>query len=263
MALQKVKDSMRTTVALDATKLAGAVPTGSLGNAVAADDSITLAKMAPGTDGQVITYSAAGDPVAIGPGTAGQVLTSAGANLPQTFATPAAGGAWTHLITTSVAGTSTAFEGLDAYDIYVVVFNHVNVNIAGAGADITMQTGTGATPTYKTSAYKYHCSKQQTESTTYGANIHDSAAGMLIVKKASEDYNRGIDGHMFIHSRTYSVRFVGHVYSYDQATNRDFGSILSGHHTGSSDAQITAIKFITSAGAFDTGNIRIYGIAGA
>ena len=253
MALQKVKDSMRTTVALDATKLAGTLPI--------ADNSITLAHMASGTDGQVITYSAAGDPVAIGPGTSGQVLTSAGANLPQTFAA-AAGGAWTHLVTTSVAGSSTAFEGLDAYDIYVVVFSLVNVNIAGAGADITMQTGTGATPTYKTSAYKYHCSKQQPESTSYVANIHDSAAGMLIVKKAQEDYNRGIDGHMFIHSGTaYSVRFVGHVYSYDQATNRDFGSILSGHHTGSSDAQITAIKFITSAGAFDTGSIRIYGLA--
>ena len=33
MALQKIVDDMRTTVALDATKLAGAVPSGSLGNA--------------------------------------------------------------------------------------------------------------------------------------------------------------------------------------------------------------------------------------
>ena len=40
MALQKVKDSMRTTVALDATKLAGAVPTGSLGNVPPSDTSV-------------------------------------------------------------------------------------------------------------------------------------------------------------------------------------------------------------------------------
>jgi len=90
MALQKVKDTMRTTTALDATKLA--------------NDSITLAHMASGTDGQVITYSAAGDPVAIGPGAAGEVLTSAGANLPQTFA-EAGGGAW-NFIGTSVADVS-------------------------------------------------------------------------------------------------------------------------------------------------------------
>ena len=76
---------MRTTTALDATKLSGTLPI--------ADNSITLAHMASGTDGQVITYSAAGDPVAVGPGTTGQVLTSAGANLPQTFA-DAGGGSW-------------------------------------------------------------------------------------------------------------------------------------------------------------------------
>ena len=88
---------MRTTVALDATKLSGNLPGisgASLTNIThtPADNSVTLAKMAGGTDGQVITYDASGDPVAIGPGTAGQVLTSAGAGVPQTFADAAAGG---------------------------------------------------------------------------------------------------------------------------------------------------------------------------
>ena len=97
MAITKIVDDMRTTVALDATKLSGNLPEisgASLTNIThtPADNSITLAKMAGGTDGQVITYDASGDPVAIGPGTAGQVLTSAGANLPQTFADAAGGG---------------------------------------------------------------------------------------------------------------------------------------------------------------------------
>ena len=50
-----------------------------------ADNSITLAKMAGGTDGQIITYDASGDPVAVGPGTDGQVLTSTGAGSPPAF----------------------------------------------------------------------------------------------------------------------------------------------------------------------------------
>ena len=54
------------------------------------DDSITLAKMAPGTDGNLITYDASGNPAAVATGSAGQVLTSAGAGAPPTFA--AAGG---------------------------------------------------------------------------------------------------------------------------------------------------------------------------
>ena len=54
------------------------------------DDSVTLAKMAPGTDGNIISYDASGNPVAVATGSSGQVLTSAGAGAPPTFA--AAGG---------------------------------------------------------------------------------------------------------------------------------------------------------------------------
>jgi len=50
-----------------------------------ADDAITLAKMAGGTDGQIITYDASGDPVAVGPGSDGEVLTSTGAGSPPAF----------------------------------------------------------------------------------------------------------------------------------------------------------------------------------
>lgn len=57
-----------------------------------ADDAVTLAKQAAGTDGQIITYDASGNPTAVGPGTDGQVLTSTGAGSPPAFeAIPAAG----------------------------------------------------------------------------------------------------------------------------------------------------------------------------
>ena len=49
------------------------------------DDAVTLAKQAAGTDGQIITYDASGNPVAVGPGTDGQVLTSTGAGSPPAF----------------------------------------------------------------------------------------------------------------------------------------------------------------------------------
>ena len=56
------------------------------------DDSVTLAKMAPGTDGNIISYDASGNPVAIATGNDGQVLTSTGAGSPPAFE-DAAGGA--------------------------------------------------------------------------------------------------------------------------------------------------------------------------
>jgi hypothetical protein len=56
-----------------------------------ADDAVSLAKMAPGTDGQIITYDASGNPSVVGPGTDGQVLTSTGAGSPPAFEALSAG----------------------------------------------------------------------------------------------------------------------------------------------------------------------------
>jgi hypothetical protein len=62
---------------------------GSIGTAQLASDSVTLAKMASGTDGNIISYDASGNPVAVATGNDGQVLTSAGAGAPPVFETPA------------------------------------------------------------------------------------------------------------------------------------------------------------------------------
>ena len=61
------------------TNMTGAV-TASINN-----NQITLAKMANGTDGKIITYDTDGSVIAVGPGTDGQVLTSAGAGQPPVF----------------------------------------------------------------------------------------------------------------------------------------------------------------------------------
>jgi hypothetical protein len=71
---------------------AGGLPNNSVQTADIADDQITLAKLAGGTDGQIITYDASGNPVAVGPGSDGQILTSTGAGSPPAFEAPAAGG---------------------------------------------------------------------------------------------------------------------------------------------------------------------------
>ena len=57
----------------------------SVGTSELIDNGVTLAKMAGGTDGQIITYDASGDPVAVGPGKDVQVLTSTGAGSPPAF----------------------------------------------------------------------------------------------------------------------------------------------------------------------------------
>ena len=56
------------------------------------DDIVSLAKMASGTDGNLITYDTSGNPVAVATGDDGQVLTSAGAGQPCAFEAAAGGG---------------------------------------------------------------------------------------------------------------------------------------------------------------------------
>ena len=87
------------------------------------DDAVTLAKMAPGTDGNLITYDASGNPVAVATGNDGQVLTSTGAGSPPAFETLPVGGitvAHQWRVTTSFATTSTVpiasnWEQVDTY----------------------------------------------------------------------------------------------------------------------------------------------------
>ena len=81
-----------------------------------ADNAVTLAKMASGTDGEILTYDASGNPTAVSVGTDGQVLTSTGAGSPPAFETAAGGGKvlqlqytrWTSMA--SFAGTTSFAE---------------------------------------------------------------------------------------------------------------------------------------------------------
>ena len=57
-----------------------------------ADNAVTLAKMAGGTDGNLITYDTSGNPAYVATGTSGHVLTSAGADAVPTFQAAAGGG---------------------------------------------------------------------------------------------------------------------------------------------------------------------------
>ena len=73
-----------------------------------ADNAVTLAKMAGGTDGNIISFDASGNPVAIATGSDGQVLTSAGAGAPPAFEAAAGGGKILQLLSSIKADTATS-----------------------------------------------------------------------------------------------------------------------------------------------------------
>jgi hypothetical protein len=93
------------------------------------DNAITLAKMASGTDGNVISYDASGNPVAIATGNDGQVLTSTGAGSPPAFE-DAGGGVWELLQSVDASGTATVdftYDFPTTYNNYVIYFNDLGL----------------------------------------------------------------------------------------------------------------------------------------
>jgi len=102
MALTQVKTTGLADDAVTGAKIAD----DTVAEANMANDAISLTELKAGTDGQIITWDASGNPTAVGPGTDGQVLTSTGAGSPPAFESISASG-----IASLVADTSPQLGG--------------------------------------------------------------------------------------------------------------------------------------------------------
>ena len=130
---------------------------GSIDTAHIADDQITLAKMAAGTDGNIISFDASGNPVAIATGNDGQVLTSSGAGQPPAFETAAGGGVDTtgtpadnQIAIFTDADTLEGETGLTFDGSTLVTDGNMQVAddkgyVLGSGGDLIMTTNTSET----------------------------------------------------------------------------------------------------------------------
>jgi hypothetical protein len=135
--------------------------------ATIANDAVTLAKMASGTAGNLITYDASGDPAAVATGTVGQVLTSGGAGVAPTMQTPTVGGELGSDYSTTTGGTSIDFTGIPAdtkmIEIQAAQISHNGsdqfvVQIGDSGgfetsgySGVKMVVGSGSRQTYSAS----------------------------------------------------------------------------------------------------------------
>ena len=88
MALTKITSA----VIADGTVVAADIAANSIDSDAYVDGSIDLIHLQTGTDGELITWNASGNPAAVAVGTATHILTSGGAGVAPTFQAPAAGG---------------------------------------------------------------------------------------------------------------------------------------------------------------------------
>ena len=86
-SLTKIKTNALADDAVTGAKIAD----DTVAEANMANDAIGLAEIKAGTDGQILTFDASGNPSYVGPGSDGQVLTSTGAGSPPAFEDAASG----------------------------------------------------------------------------------------------------------------------------------------------------------------------------
>jgi len=149
-----------------------------------ADDAVTLAKMAAGTDGQIITYDASGNPTAVGPGTDGQVLTSTGAGSPPAFESIPASG-----IASLVADTSPQLGGdLDTNSFEISLDDDHKVKF-GAGNDLEIHHSDTGHHSYIThsGAGKLHIASTGDDaylksSENVALMVNDTEIGVYVIK---------------------------------------------------------------------------------
>ena len=97
------------------------------------DDAVTIAKQAAGTDGQIITYDASGNPKAIGPGSNNEVLTSRGAGAEPVFVALPASNNYTHPnhsgeVTSTADGAQViASDVVDEDNLKTVSYTHLTL----------------------------------------------------------------------------------------------------------------------------------------
>ena len=168
-----------------------------------ADNALTLAKMVGGTDGNIISYDASGNPVAIATGNDGQVLHSAGAGAPPAFETLTAGFTQGTLQTTTSGSGHKTFTGIPA-GISMLIFNIYELSLDGTD---NMEIRLGDSGGIETTGYEG--TYGGIANTTISHNNADTGfpialasagkvlSGHYILTKQSADNNTWVGSHAF------------------------------------------------------------------
>lgn len=151
-----------------------------------ADDAVTLAKMAAGTAGNLITYDASGNPAAVATGTSGHILTSNGAGAAPTFQAPAGGGVWTLIANAQLGGTSSTLinaTGISTdYDAIKITYCALN-STSSNELQMRFNSDTGATQYF----YEFNSGGASNTSrivlSVNGLASGDAVSGSMVISK--------------------------------------------------------------------------------
>jgi hypothetical protein len=210
--------------------------------------------MAHGTDGELITYDAAGAPANVAVGTSGHILTSGGVGVAPTFQAAAAGGgggSWEFVsrtnVSTTVAGVE--FTGLASQPHLLVFEAFVPVSTSAAYLSITVSNDNGST--YYSSGYRWSNSLwSDTSNNSFTASSSDSS---LRISTTGDNSNstQGFNGQIMMFNINDSTQKFMQTSTIVHVSDGHYCRQGVGGGIHDTAAAINAIKL-----AFHTGNIN-------
>jgi len=157
-----------------------AIPASTVVTTDIADNAVTLAKLAGGTDGNIISFDASGDPVAIATGSNGQVLTSTGAGSPPAFEAVPVGG----ITVADQWRINSSLTGGSANTFHDITANWEQVDTAGQGTIGTAMSNSSGIFTFpSTGIYLVQLTLQY--STSSSSYIRSGSAIAVTVNNSS------------------------------------------------------------------------------
>ena len=241
--------------------------TGTIATAQIADDAVTLAKMAPGTDGNIISYDASGNPVAVATGSSGQVLTSAGAGAPPTFA-DAGGGAYEKLITTTISGNTSTVTFNSTYitstyrDYRIIISDCHHTTGGGAYPEMQISDDNGSS-FFTASNYRYAMRAYKSDATTNsqasnGTSEIRFSADAISGNESEEKSSFIIDMFDPLSTSSYFTMAITGMF-YATGGNLVCGLYGGGSYRASVSSAINCVKLFMNTGDWNHGTFTLYG----
>jgi hypothetical protein len=196
-------------------------------------------------------------------GSAADVLTmNAGATAPE-WAAAAAGGAWNFISSTALDAATITVTGLDStYDKYQFVLSNVHCDTENSGGQFVYARAIQGGSPVAGGSYEYGATNMISNSTSIAAYYDTGTTSFAIAHNGTslptaEGLNITLDIYHPASTTTWLTAYWQKVgYNHDNRININIGGGQL-----KTTAATTGIQFLLAAGAFDGGNVRLYGLA--
>ena len=237
------------------------VPDIASGFKVGGTAGVPVNNLRTGTDGELITWDASGDPATVAVGTATHVLTSNGAGAAPTFQAAAAGGAWTLINSSTASGSPSTLTvaGMDTtYRTYCLRITNAQPSSDNVSGRIRIGDSGGIK---SDSLYYFNNGKQASSTYSYDAAAGSASDNMQLTEYIGNATGEIGGATIFIGRTGNSVSFDGNV-AFGHTSAGSVGGWVSGIYRVSSFA-LTQVQFYYNSGNITSATMDLWGISHA